>query len=85
MRGFLLRWKTLGHARHFCAETANYADDFVVCRRAPADAMRAEVERMAERLQLPVDACKTRRVGEESLEFLRFRVGRNDCRMTGQA
>ncbi len=31
----------------------NYADDFVVCGKAPAEAMRAAVERMMEKLRLP--------------------------------
>ena len=71
MRRFILGWKTLGHARRFGAEIANYADDFVVCGRAPAEAMRAAVERMTERLRMPVNARKTRslRVPEELLEF----------------
>ena len=79
MRRFILGWKTLGHARRFGAEIANYADDCVVCGRAPAAAMRAAVERMPERLRLPVNARKTRclRVPEEPLEFLGYRVGRN--------
>ena len=60
MRRFMLGWKTLGHVRRFGAEIANYADDFVVCGRAPAEAMRAAVEWMMERLRLPVNARKTR-------------------------
>ena len=76
----------LGHARRFGAEIANYADDFVVCVRAPAEAMRAAVERMMERLRLPVNARKTRclRVPEEPLEFLGYRVGRNYRKDTGR-
>ena len=67
MRRFILGWKTLGHARRFGAQIANYADDFRVCGRAPAKAMRAAVEGMMERLRLPVNARKTRcmRVPEE--------------------
>ena len=44
----------------------------MVCGRAPAEAMRAAVERMMERLRLPVNARKTRcsRVPEEPLDFL---------------
>ena len=72
MRRFILGWKTLGHARRFGAEIGNYTDDFVVGGRAPAEAMRAAVERMMERLRLPVNARKPRclRVPEEALEFL---------------
>ena len=79
MRRFILGWKTLGHARRFGAEIANYADDFVVCGRAPAEAMRAAVERMMERLRLPVNARKTRClcVPKAPLEILGYRVGRN--------
>ena len=43
MRRFIPGWNTLGHARRFCAAVANYADDFVVCGRGPAKAMRAGV------------------------------------------
>ena len=86
MRRFILGWKTLGHARRFGAEIANYADDFVVCGRAPAEAMRAVVEHMMELLRLPVNARKTRcvRVPEEPLEFLGYRVGRNYRPQTGE-
>ena len=59
----------------------------MVCGRARAEAMRAVVEGMMERLRSPVNACKTRcaRVPEESLEFLGYRVGRNYRRMAGEA
>ena len=62
----------------------NCADDFVVCGRAPAEAMRAAVERMLERLRLPVNPRKTRclHVPEEPMEFLEYRVGRNYRRDT---
>ena len=87
MRRFILGWKTRGHARRCGAEIANYADDCVVCGRAPAEAMRAVVERMMESLRLPVNARKTRcvRVPEEPMEFLGYRVGRNYRRTTGEA
>ena len=38
MRRFILGWKRLGHARRYEAEIVNYADDFVVCGKAPAEA-----------------------------------------------
>ena len=53
MRRFIVGWKVLGHARRFEAEIVNYADDFVVCGKAPAATMRGAVEDMMERLRLP--------------------------------
>ena len=87
MRRFILGWKRLGYARWFGAEIVNYADDFVVCGKAPAEAMRAAVERMMEQLRLPVNATKTRclRVPEEPMEFLGYRIGRNYSPRTGRA
>ena len=87
MRRFLVGWKVLGHARRFDAAIVNYADDFVVCGKAPADMMRGAVEDMMERLRLPINATKTRsmRVPEEPLEFLGYRIGRNYRRDTGRA
>ena len=72
MRRFLLGWKVLGYARRFGAEIVNYADDFVVCGKAPAEAMLAAVERITEKLRLPLNATKTRclRTPEEPFEFL---------------
>ena len=85
MRRFILGRKTLGHAWRFGAEIVNYADDFVICGRAPAAAMRSVVEGMMERLRLPVNARKTRclRVPEEPMEFLGYLVGRNYDPRTG--
>lgn len=87
MRRFILGWKRLGHARRYEAEIVNFADDFVVCGKAPAEAMRAAVERMMETLRLPINATKTRclRVPEEPLEFLGYRIGRNYSPRTGRA
>ena len=84
---YFLRWKTLGHARRFGTESVNYADDFVICGQAPAAAMRSVVERMMERLRLPLNATKARclRVPEEPQEFLGYRVGRNHNPRTGVA
>ena len=85
MRRFVLGRKTLGHARRFGAEIVNYADDFVICWRAPAAEMRSVVEWVMERLRLPVNARKTRcmRMPEEPLEFLGYLVGRNYDPRTG--
>ena len=79
MRRFILGWKVLGHARHFGAEIVNYADDFCVLGKAPAEEMLAVVNWLMERLKLPVNARKTRclRCPEEPLEFLGFRIGWN--------
>ncbi len=87
MRRFILGWKQSGHARRYGAEIVNYADDFVVCGRAPAEAMRATVERMMEQLRLPVNATKTRclRCPDEPMEFLGYRIGRNYSHKTGRA
>ena len=87
MRRFLLGWKLLGYARRFGAEIVNYADDFVVCGKAPAAAMLAAVERIMEQLRLPLNATKTRclRTPEEPFEFLGYRIGRNYSPRTGRA
>ena len=87
MRRFLLGWKLLGYARRFGAEIVNYADDFVVCGKAPAAAMLAAVERITETLRLPLNATKTRclRTPEEPFEFLGYRIGRNYSPRTGRA
>ena len=85
MRRFILGRKTLGHAWRFAAEIVKYADDFAICGRAPAAAMRSVVEGMMERLRLPVNARKARcmRVPEEPLEFLGYLVGRDYDPRTG--
>ena len=87
MRRFILGWKRLGYARRFGAEIVNYADDFVVCGKAPAEAMRASVERIMGKLCLPLNATKTRclRAPEEPFEFLGYRIGRNYSPRTGRA
>ena len=87
MRRFVLGWKVLGNARRFDAEIVNYADDLVVCGKAPAATMRGVVEAMMERLRVPINAAKTRsmRVPEEPLEFLGYRIGSNYRPTTGRA
>ncbi len=87
MRRFIPDWKALGHARRFSAEIVTYAEDFVICGRVQAVAMRTVVERMTERLRLPLNATKTRcvREPEEPLGFLWYRVGRNYNPRTGRA
>ena len=87
MRRFVMGWKVLGYARRFKAEIVNYADDLVVCGKAPAATMRGVVEAMMGRLRVPINAEKTRsmRVPEEPLEFLGYRIGRNYRPTTGRA
>ena len=87
MRRFVLGWKVLGYARRFDAEIVNYADDLVVCGKAPAATMRGVVEAMMERLRVPINAAKTRsmRIPDEPLEFLGYRIGRNYRPTTGRA
>jgi group II intron reverse transcriptase/maturase len=87
MRRFILGWKVLGYARRFKAEIVNYADDFAVLGRAPAAEMLAAVAGLMTRLQLPMNAEKTRccRLPEESMTFLGYRIGRNYRRDTGAA
>ncbi len=79
MRRFVLGWKTLGYAQRFRAEIVNYADDLCVVSKAPAAEVLAAVERLMERLKLPVNERKTRclRCPEEAFEYLGYRVGRN--------
>ena len=77
MRRFILGWKVLGHARRYRSEIVNYADDFCVLGKAPAAEMLAGVERVMDRLKLPINERKTRclRCPEEPLEFLGYRIG----------
>ena len=69
----------LGYARRFDAEIVNYADDFCVVGRARAEEMLAAVNRLMEKLKLPINARKTRclRCPEEPFEFLGYRIGWN--------
>ena len=87
MRRFILGWKRLGYAQRYGAEIVNYADDFVICGKAPAAAMRASVERIMGKLRLPLNATKTRclRAPEEPFEFLGYRIGRNYSPRNGRA
>ena len=79
--------KVLGYARRFKADIVNYADDIAVLGRASAAEMLAAVETLMERLQLPMNAEKTRcgRVPEEPMTFLGYRIGRNYRPGTGTA
>ena len=79
MRRFILGWKVLGYARRFGAEVVNYADDFCVLGKAPAAEMLVAVNRLMDKLKLPINAQKTRclRCPEEPLEFLGYCIGWN--------
>ena len=79
MRRFVLGWKALGHARRYCSEIVNYADDFCVVGKAPAAEMPVAVKRLMDRLKLPINEQKTRclRCPEEPIDFLGHRIGRN--------
>ena len=79
MRRFILGWKLLGYTRRFGAEIVNYADDFCVLGEAPAAVMLAAVNRLMERLKLPVNARKTQclRCPEKPIVFLGYRIGWN--------
>ena len=85
MRRFLLDWKLLGFAERFGAVIVNYADDFVVLGRVPAERMLAVVTRLMNRLKLPLNASKTRclRCPAEPFEFLGYRIGWNYRRNGG--
>ena len=79
MRRFILAWKLLGYARHFRAMIVNYADDFVILGKSDSTAMLQAVEDIMHRLQLPINARKTRcvRCPQEPFGFLGYRIGRN--------
>ena len=69
-RRFILGWKVLGHARRYRSEIVNYADDLCVLGKAPAAEMLAGVERVMDRLRLPINERKTRclRCPEEPMD-----------------
>lgn len=73
--------RTPGHARRCGAGSVDRSDSVVSCGRAWAAATRPAVERLVERLGLPVSTTKTRcPCGlEEPLKVLEIRIWR-DCR-----
>lgn len=88
MRRFVLGWKVLGHAQHLDAHIVNFADDYVICcRRGNAPAAMQAMRTMMSRLKLHVNETKTqtRRVPDESVEFLGYRIGRCYSTQTGRA
>jgi RNA-directed DNA polymerase len=87
MRRFILGWKVLGHAARLNAHIVNYADDFVICCRANADAAMVTMRAMMEQLRLTVNEKKTRRcqLPEDTFTFLGYTFGRRYSRRTGRA
>ncbi len=87
MRRFVLGWKTLGHEQRFQARIVNYADDFVICCRGPAQEAAAAMRSMMERLKLTVNETKTvlRSVPAETFDFLGYTFGRCYSPRTGRA
>lgn len=79
MRRFILGWKQLGYAQRFGAQIVNYADDLCILGKTPAAQMLAAFTGIMERLQLPINAQKTRclRCPDEAVEFLGYRIGTN--------
>src|SRR5206468_10175662 len=87
MRRFVKGWKTGGHERRLKARIVNYADDFVICCRGPADEAMAAMRVMMSKLKLTVNETKTRpcRLPEESFDFLGYTIGRCHSPRTGEA
>ena len=77
MRRFVLGWKKLEHETQFQARIVNYADDFVILCRGPADQAMAAMRNLMERLKLTVNEAKTRicRLPAESFDFLGYTIG----------
>lgn len=87
MRRFVLGWKQLGHARRWSAQIVNYADDFVICCKAPAEQAMAAMRGMMEKLGLTVNDDKTHqcRSPDERFDFLGYTFGRCYRGDTGRA
>jgi len=86
MRRFVLGWKTLGWQDRLKAEIVNYADDFVILCRTPAERAREVMEEMMERLKLTVNERKTRtcRIPRDTFDFLGYTFGQCYRARTGQ-
>jgi group II intron reverse transcriptase/maturase len=87
MRRFMVAWDVLGIAGALGARIVNYADDFVICCRGRAEEAMATMRTLMERLGLTVNERKTcrRRLPEESITFLGYRIGRCYSPKTGRA
>src|SRR5262249_6851567 len=77
MRRLVLGWKTLGYERKFSAKIVNYADDFVILCRGPAEPALAAMRDMMAKLKLTVNDEKTKlsRLPDESFDFLGYTIG----------
>jgi group II intron reverse transcriptase/maturase len=87
MRRFVLGWKKGGHEQRLEARIVNYADDFVICcKPGRADAARAQMQSMMERLKLTVNERKTRQCSlpAETFNFLGFTFGEQVSWKTGR-
>ena len=87
MRRFVLGWKTLGYEQRFRAHIVNYADDLVICCRSSAESASAAMQHLMERLDLTVNANKTRvcRVPDDTFDFLGYTFGWCYSPKTGRA
>ena len=87
MRRFVLGWKQGGHEQRLEARIVNYADDFVICcKPGRADAARAQMQSMIERLKLTVNERKTRQCSlpAETFTVLGFTFGEQVSWRTGR-
>ena len=87
MRRFVLGWKQGGHEQRLEARIVNYADDFVICcKPGRADAARAQMQSMMDRLKLTVNERKTRQCSlpAETFNFLGFTFGEQVSWKTGR-
>lgn len=77
----------LGYERRLKARIVNYADDFVICCRGNASAVKAVIGAMMRRLGVEVNEDKTgiRRLRTESVDFLGYTIGRCYSAKTGRA
>jgi RNA-directed DNA polymerase len=77
MRRFVLGWKQLDHESRLQAKIVNYADDFVILCRGPAEQAMAAMRNMMRRLKLTVNEAKTRicKLPTESFDFLGYTIG----------
>jgi group II intron reverse transcriptase/maturase len=87
MRRFVLGWKTLGYQERFKAKIVNYADDFVILCRGPADKAMSTMREMMKQLKLTVNETKTRtaRMPDDTFDFLGYTFGRLYSPRTGNA
>jgi retron-type reverse transcriptase len=85
-RRFIVGWKTLGYEQRLDAHVVNYADDFVICCRGPADQAMTTRRTMMSQLRLTVNETKTRwrRIPEETVDFLGSTIGRCSSPQTGR-